>query len=61
LALRRGLRPSSRIRPAEEAGLRTYLGKEYDRGRLERYEAQLDAEFEASDDSPAPGSDRTPD
>lgn len=34
----------------EEAELRAYLGDAYDRGRLERYQDQLDAEFEVCAD-----------
>ncbi len=34
----------------EEADLRTYLGDAFDRGRLERYQDQLDAEVEACGD-----------
>ncbi len=34
----------------EEADLRAYLGDAYDRNRLERYQAQLDAEVEACGD-----------
>jgi SAM-dependent methyltransferase len=36
----------------EEEELRAYLGEGYDRGRLERYERQLDEEFAACGDEP---------
>lgn len=40
--------------PAREEGeLRAYLGDRYDHGRLQRYEAQLDSEFEACMDESA--------
>lgn len=37
----------------EEADLRSYLGSAYDHDRLQRYQAQLDAEFDACDDEAA--------
>ena len=46
--------PGLRFDPArEEAELRDYLGEEYDHGRLQRYQAQLDEEFRRLGDEAA--------